>query len=86
MSLKSINIKKVTTELIVFGFVVILSSSALAKCISKYTPTTLSIDGDLRLAMIKVPVPIEKDMEGKQVDFVVRCGMKKGVLECSEAR
>lgn len=74
-------IKKVTIEMIIYGVVVVFSS-ALFHMNQSVKPTTYHAKGKVQFALISVPVPVDPNMEGHEFDYMVRCGMKKGVIEC----
>mgnify|MGYP006286002091 CR=1 FL=1 len=78
-------IKKVIMEMTLYGVVVTMSASALYTVAPSYKPSRISANGNVELAMIKVPVPVDKAMEGQKVEYRIICGMRKGILECNES-
>jgi hypothetical protein len=84
--MKSQKMKKLVTEIIIYAVVVIFSAVGLIHT-TKYKPNSSSqyyINGNLKYAMLSVPVPIDIRMEGQTIDYKVSCVMKKGLLECKE--
>jgi hypothetical protein len=85
--MSSAKLKKLVTEIVIYSVVVIFSSVGLIQT-TKYKPKTSSqyfVNGNLKYAMLSVPVPIDLRMEGQSIDYKVTCSMHKGLLECKEA-
>lgn len=79
-------IKKLVIELVIYAVVVVFSAVGLIQT-TKYNPKTTSqyyINGQLKYAMLSVPVPIDARMEGQSIDYKVTCTMHKNFLECKE--
>lgn len=74
-------IKRTIIELIIYGVVVIFSS-ALFHCGQTVKPTTYHAKGNIQFALLQVPVPIDKNMEGQTIEYVIKCEMRKLQLEC----
>lgn len=79
-------IKKIVLEATFFGVIVISTAALLAKITPVYKSAGIHPFGSVSLAMIKVPVPIHPEMEGRKVQYLVNCTLKNGVLECVEGK
>lgn len=74
-------LKRTVIELIIYG-VVVVASSALFHIGQTTKPTTYHANGNVQFALISVPVPVNRNMEGHSVEYVITCDMKKSILEC----
>ena len=77
--------KKALLEMCFFGVVIITSSAMLSSMTPTYKTKRFTAGGSADLALVSVPVPVDPMMEGKKVEYTVRCTMKNGALECLEA-
>ena len=78
--------KRLVTEFLIYAIVIVISSVGLIQT-TKYKPKSNSqyyLNGNLKYAMLSVPVPVSSQFEGQTVEYKVACTMHKGLLECKE--
>jgi hypothetical protein len=78
--------KQYLLEITFFGVVMFMSAAALARLTPVYRAPRISAFGNTELAMIRVPVPVQSEMEGKKTVYRISCALTDGVMDCAEAQ